>query len=310
MTDRPRRPLQVGLVGCGRWGRHVLRDLRALGARVPVVARSAASRTRAIEGGATSVVEDVGALAGVDGVVVATPTETHAAVVDDLLALGVPIFVEKPLTDDLAAAESILERAGDRVFVMHKWRYHPGVERLAALAQDRALGQVYGVSCVRVGWGNPHKGVDAIWMLAPHDLSIVLEILGVIPAPRAAVASATGSRPTDLVALLGEAPWATIEVSAAHPVRRREVRLVCEEGTAVLPDSYADRVLVHRGDPHVDLEPRAVEQLAISTELPLLRELRAFCEHLSGGPPPRSSAADGVAEVRALADLRRLAGLR
>jgi predicted dehydrogenase len=309
VTGPPPQPLRVALVGCGRWGRHVLRDLRTLGATVPVVARSAASRARAVEGGAAAVVEDVRALGEVDGVVVATPTETHAAVVDDLLGLGVPLFVEKPLTSDLAAAESILARAGERVFVMHKWRYHPGIEALATLARTQELGEVHGVTCVRVGWGNPHMGVDAIWMLAPHDLSIVLEVLGRIPEPRSAVAAATGGRPTDLVAVLGDSPWATIEVSAAHPVRRREVRLVCQDGTAVLPDSFAETLLIYRGDPHIDLEPRSVEQRAISTELPLLRELRAFCEHLRGGPPPRSSAADGVAEVRALDALRTLAGL-
>jgi hypothetical protein len=52
------------------------------------------------------------------------------------------------------------------------------------------------------------------------------------------------------------------------------------------------------------------ERRAISTELPLLRELRAFVEHLDGGPPPRSSAAEGVEIVRRIAELRSMAGAR
>ena len=53
----------------------------------------------------------------------------------------------------------------------------------------------------------------------------------------------------------------------------------------------------------------AETRLPVSTELPLLRELRAFVEHLRGGPPPRSSAAEGAAVVEAVARLRELAGL-
>ncbi len=67
----------VGLVGCGPWGRHVLRDLRTVGCGVHVAAHSDASIARATEGGAAAVVLDVGALKGVAGIAVATPS-THA----------------------------------------------------------------------------------------------------------------------------------------------------------------------------------------------------------------------------------------
>jgi len=75
-------------------------------------------------------------LGDVAGVVVATPTSTHAAVVAETLALGVPMFVEKPLTDDPESATTLAERAGNRLFVMDKWRYHPGIEALAAMARS------------------------------------------------------------------------------------------------------------------------------------------------------------------------------
>src|SRR5215204_4264575 len=115
--DRPR----VALVGCGRWGRHILRDLLSLGCEVPVLARSQASIERAREGGATKIVADVASLEGIDGVVVATPTATHAEVVEEALGLGVPMFVEKPLTADVEFARRLAAAAPDRLFVMDKW---------------------------------------------------------------------------------------------------------------------------------------------------------------------------------------------
>jgi predicted dehydrogenase len=291
--------LGVGLVGCGRWGRHILRDLVSLGCRVTVVARSDESMARASEGGAAAVVPDVARLDGVDGVVVATPTTTHAQVVAEALALGVPVFVEKPLTADAEEADRLAASAGDRLFVMDKWRYHPGVELLAKLARDGSLGAVRSLHTTRIGWGSVHDDIDSTWILAPHDLAIALEILGDLPPAETAVAD-DGE---ELVGVLGRRPSVRLEVSSRSPVRRREVRLVCERGAALLSDGYADHVLVRQDG--VD-EP---ERHELSGEMPLLSELRAFVEHLEGGPPPRSSAAEGALVVRRIEELRALAGV-
>jgi predicted dehydrogenase len=192
---------------------------------------------------------------------------------------------------------------------MHKWRYHPGIEALAGIAASRELGEIVGLRCTRIGWGNPHEDVDGIWLLAPHDISIGLEVLGHIPTPRCAVAERVGRTVTGAVALLGEDPWLAIEVSTAAGVQRREIRLIGSKGIATLADPYSDRIVVTRGQDHAGATRRDDER-PIATELPLFRELRAFLLHLQGGPPPRSSAAEGAAEVQAVADIRRLAGLQ
>jgi predicted dehydrogenase len=166
-NDRPR----VALVGCGRWGRHILRDLTALGCEVPVVARSEASVERGREGAAAEIVADVASLRKVEGVVVATPTSTHAEVVEEALELGVPVFVEKPLTADVDSARRLAAIAPDRLFVMDKWRYHPGVRELARIAQSGELGPPVGIHARRVGLGHKYSDVNAVWILAPHDLS-------------------------------------------------------------------------------------------------------------------------------------------
>jgi len=291
---------RVGLAGCGSWGRYILRDLLSLGCSVSVVARSPESMARAV--GADTIVGSVRELPEVDGIVIATPTTTHATVIEHALERGVPVFVEKPLTNDPAAADRLAASAGERLFVMDKWRYHPGVELLRDLARDGSLGAVRGLLSTRIGWGNPHDDVDAAWVLAPHDLSIALEILGELPGARAAVADLSGDDIQGLVGLLGERPWHRLEISVRSPERRREVQLVCEQGVALLADGYSEHVLVHRDGAD---EP---ERREIAAELPLLRELRAFVEHLHGGPPPRSSAAEGALVVQRIAELRGLAG--
>jgi predicted dehydrogenase len=293
-------PVRVGLVGCGRWGRHILRDLNSLGCEVPVVARSEASRERAEEGAAAEIVTDTSNLTEVDGIVVSTPTTTHAEVVGEALEHGVPVYVEKPLTADVESARRLAAAAPERLFVMDKWRYHPGVAELARIARSEELGPVVGIYARRVALGSPHRDVNTVWIHAPHDLSIALAVLGEVPKPRMAVAELVDGEVNGLTAILGESPWMALEVSALAPGHRRELRLVCEQGVAQLDGGYAEHVVVGRPG---QLNEDGVERRPIEGDLPLLAELRAFVEHLRGGPPPLSSAADGLLIVETIAEM-------
>jgi predicted dehydrogenase len=296
----------VGLIGCGRWGQYILRDLRTLGCDVAVVARSAESRTRASHGDATVIVDRAEALPRVDGIIVATPTNIHAATVRAVLDRGVPVFVEKPLCCSLREAETLTRAAPERLFVMDKWRYHSGIEMMRDIVRSQELGPVVGVRSIRVQWGNPHMGSDTIWLLAPHDLAIVLEILGSLPPPRSAVADATGAEGRTLLGQLGTQPWAVIEVSSTSASMRREIRVTCRDGVVVLSNAYSSHLSILRASNAEPIE----EHRAIAPDLPLFKELRAFVEFLDGGPPPRSGVDDAVAVVSAIEELRKLAGVQ
>jgi predicted dehydrogenase len=294
--------MRVGLVGCGSWGRHILRDLRSLGCDVPVVARSAASTERAVAGGATEIVAATGDLGGLDGVVIATPTSVHAETIREALGLGIPIFVEKPLCNDSEVARRLADEAEGRVFVMDKWRYHPGVLELARIAAEERLGAVRGLRTVRLGWGRAHDDVDAAWVLIPHDLSIALEVLGRVPPVVGAVGQRAENGFVSLQGLLAdERAWLSVDVSERSVRRERRIELHCDDGVATLGDGWDSEITIARADGGV--EP-VVERVETPGELPLLAELRAFVEHLRGGPPPRSSVVEGARIVQTIAQLR------
>lgn len=308
MTARRAGPVSVGLVGCGRWGRHILRDLLALEARVTVADPDPAARADA-DGFKVEAVGDLAALpAALDGVIVATPASTHAAVIEALLARGVPIFVEKPLTNQPATARRLAEAGRGRLFVMEKWRWHPGVTFLASLAREQSLGPVEALTCLRLQTDCPIEDVDPIWTLLPHDLSIANEILGGIPEAVAATAEFRGGRYSGLKGDLGRAaPLLHVEVSAAREAYHRLVLLTCLNGTAFWSSDADDVVFLHRRRDENRQLP--LERHAVVGEPPLLAELRSFLGHLAGGPPPKATADDGAATVEAVAALRRLAGI-
>lgn len=304
------RPPQVGLVGFGRWGRLIFRDLRALGADVHVCVPSAQSRESARAAGAVATYDDTTALPDLDGYVVATPTTRHAHVISALVGRGRPIFVEKPLTDDATAAAALVAEAGDQIFVMDKWRYHPGVRELSRMTRAGAFGQVLAIRTYRLGWGNPHRDVDAVWILLPHDLSIAIDLLGHLPTPRLAFAPPGPATGSDLVAVLQDdtGPQVTCEVSASQPVNRRSLVVVGDRGSGQLADSYDDSIVL-AGEVEGQPVTEHTRLRHVGTEMPLEAELRTFLAHLAGGPPPVSSAHDGLAVVRTIEELRRMAGL-
>jgi predicted dehydrogenase len=294
----------IGLVGCGRWGRKILRDLVALGCRVVVAEAQAAAREYALDAGAALAVPEQGGLPEVAGIVIATPTSSHTAVVECALQRGVPVFVEKPLTDSPASADRLVQLASQRLFVMDKWRYHRGVEALAAIARSGELGPVLGLRTARLQWGELHADMDTVWTLAPHDLSIALEVLGTIPALRGAVCEQLGGRMVGLTGVFGRTPWLAIEVSSRSLVYRREIALHCCDGVVVLAEDGTAQLRVARTGSAAAGLSSTPELRPYYDEPPLRRELEAFLAHLRGGPPPRSSAHDGARIVHAIAELR------
>ena len=302
--------LRIALVGCGTWGVLILRDLKLLGATVTVVARSAATRERAQANGADSVVDSIKALPDkIDGAIVATRSDSHGPVIVELASLRVPIFTEKPLASTVAAAQSAIAACPGRVFVMDKWRYHPGIERLRRMIAEGDLGTPLGISTVRLGWSMTHFELDPIWNLLPHDLSIVDHILGFVPAPVVGVADPLGPLGGGLHAFLGRAPdpLVSIHVSAFHPTNRRSVIVSGASGVATLAGSYEQQLLVRKGKPG----SRNAEEQTVPAPgpLPLLAELDCFLRYLRGGPRPFAPAEESLRIVETIVQLRELAGI-
>lgn len=288
------------LVGCGRWGRNILRDLAALGRPAIVVDVSAEALAAAAPlSHATRPRLDIDER--VAGVIVATPATDHAATIAQVARLNAPIFVEKPLACSIADAERAAALAGDRLFVMDKWRYHPGIEALAVLARSGELGAVRALRTWRLDWGHAQADVDPIWTLLPHDLAIVREILGVVPPAVAAFAERASGGASGITARLGADPACVLEISARRPERRRRIELVFDGAVVVLDAARDDRLEIR-----TDTGSRTIDA---GNEPPLKRELAAFLSHLDGGAPPKSSGRDGVEAVRRICELRRMAGL-
>lgn len=295
----------MGLVGCGRWGKLIARDLRELGCQVTAVARSAESVENARQAGA-GVVGTIEDLPAQDGYVIASPTRSHVEHIRELLKRERPIFCEKPIGMRAAELEELPALANDLVYSMDKWRYHEGVLWLARCAREQTLGRVQGLGLIRVNGVSRQSNVTALWHLMPHDLSIALEILGHIPEARASTVSRLGAFAYQANVTLGSDPWVTIAVGERNGAHYREARLICEHGEATLSGAYADAIIVRRHSPTAVGAP---ERVAIGNTMPLLAELERFVAFARGrGPAPKSGLAEATVMVRRIEELHAMAG--
>jgi predicted dehydrogenase len=185
------RPVSVGVVGMNYWGPNLARNFDRLeGSRLAWVCdrdEDVLDRHRAAYPGSrfTTRYEDLLEDADLDAVVIATPVPTHAALTRMALEAGKDAFVEKPLALTGADARSLAELADARgrvLMVDHLLVYHPAVQKLKDLVDEGALGQVFYLYGNRQNLGIVRADENALWSLGPHDISVMLHLVGERPS--------------------------------------------------------------------------------------------------------------------------------
>ncbi|MHA7131485.1 Gfo/Idh/MocA family protein [Algoriphagus namhaensis] len=297
----------LGLIGCGIWGRNILRDLIQLGQNVAVIDPSEANRQEALGLGAQATWAEKPADFTPSGWIISTPAITHFEVIQQVLPDGVPIFIEKPLTCDRSQAEALLDTGREDIFVMHNWRYHPGILMLADLVKSKELGDLKFYKSNRCNWTSPRSDVDSVWTLIPHDITIARAMLGYFPKPKAAVVEKYEGVERGMTALMGDDIPCVLEVSNRYADKRREVRLHFSEGVAVLKDEKVDYLEIYRGNDRSKPEELILEKREFSKVSPLLSELSAFIKFLEGGDQPISDLEEGVRVIQIIDELKKLA---
>jgi predicted dehydrogenase len=305
--------LRIGLIGCGAWGKYILRDLKLLGCEVWVVARSERSRNHASSFGADKIVTNATDLEGLAACVIATPTEIRYEYCAMLLNKfpTIPLFVEKPLTNNLDEAHALLALPNSQnIFVMDKWRYHAGVLKMASIVKEGVLGKIIGLQLTRVSWGLIHEDSNTVWHLLPHDIAIAYEILGVFPKPVHAQQDITNGQVRGMKAnLLAEKEniWVHIEVSDRSPIRKREIKLIGENGIAILGDSYQNAITIYdtnQTDKDVATTQKNIDFVA---NMPLYDELAAFVGYVKKElPPPKSNIQEAIQNVAIIEKLLKM----
>lgn len=183
--------INIAIAGCGQWGvNHVRTFANAPGCRVSWLVDSDPKRLAKAQelsrGAKTSpVLEQALRDDSVQACVIATNSESHHQLAKKALEAGRHALVEKPLALSVSEAEELCDIAAKKGLVLmvgHLLLYHPAVDYLKGLLDKGELGQILYLYSVRVNLGAIRRSENALWSLAPHDISVMLRLMGQSPA--------------------------------------------------------------------------------------------------------------------------------
>lgn len=269
---------RLGLIGRGKWGRNIERTLLSLPG-VSVVALGKAQPLRR----------------DLDGVLIATPSATHADLALPYIEAGIAVFIEKPMATSVTDAKRIEDaarRSRSAVFVGHIHLHNPAFVALRS-ALPR-LGAVRYVLCESAN-GSPRTNSSVLWDWLPHDLSRAYALFGSNPVSVQAW-SLTGLQSCQ--AAIARYRYGTASLVSTmtwlSPVRRQSMTVTGERGVIIFDDKAERKLVVHD-------EAGDTSYPSYDDELPLTQELRAFLEVVRHGSAGPSHIALGIAIAEAIA---------
>ncbi len=297
--------LRIAMMGVGRWGSHLLRNFL----QNPNVTVSAVidpwqpNLTRSQETFAAIAPTDTQWLTDwqtalntleLDAIVVATPAETHYAVIHAALSKGLHVLAEKPLT--LTVSESLelcelAQRNNVQLIVDHTYLFNPAITRGRRAIQD--LGNLRYGYATRTHLAPVRQDVDALWDLAIHDIAILNHWLG--DRPVRVMARGQGwlqnDKQTELSPTgLADTIWATLEYANGFCAdlhfswlncdKQRRMAIVGDRGTLIFDELAAEPLVIQYGElvrteQSFSPDRQSREVLSLVPQEPL----KALCEH-------------------------------
>jgi predicted dehydrogenase len=262
--------VRIGQIGFGYWGPNLLRNMQSVSrARVVAVADLDERRLAEVpqDGSPVGMTRDHRELfsrADIDAVVIATPAASHGELAYAALCAGKHVLVEKPLAttvEDAARLIALASRQGLILMVGHTFLYSAAVRCLKQYLEGGELGKVFYLYSQRVNLGRVCPDVNTLWNSAPHDVSILLYLMGQMPVEVVARGFAyLRDDVEDVVFMTLSFPrnvGAHIHVSWLDPHKVRRLTLIGSRKMAVYDDVSSDARIV--------LYDRGVDRVATAT---------------------------------------------
>ncbi len=285
----------IALIGHGYWGKNIARNLYQMGRLHSICETQTAEHPRiASLYSGIRLCSDPATLWGdneVTAVAISTPAANHAALSLEALNAGKDVFVEKPLALNYADGEKMVRLAShlNRILMVgHLLEYHPAVERLQSLIAAGELGALQYLYSNRLNLGKFRSEENILWSFAPHDIAVILRLVGAYPqevmATGAAYLQPNVADTTVTHLSFPGGVLAHIFVSWLHPYKEQKLVVVGARKMAVFDDRAEDGhklMLFDKGADWVDNRPIPRKGEGQSVPLEPVEPLRAELDHFT-----------------------------
>jgi len=318
--------LTVGVVGLGYWGPNFVRNFRALPeCQVAKVCDRDPNRLKhicsvypglAAESNFETLLQDP----QIDAVVIATPLRTHFTLAKAALLQGKHVLVEKPMAASTVECEELIQLArqkGLTLMVGHTFLYSAPVRRIKQIIDNNDIGELRYISARRLNLGLFQKDINVTWDLAPHDISIILYIMGERPISvncRGGAHVTKGIEDVTSLSLTFERERTAIIQSSWHDPRKVREMTIVGSKRMIVYDDIAPQEKIKVFDVRVERPPHYdsfaefhyayhygdIYSPYIKQDEPLRVECAHFQECVLQGRAPLTSGEAGLDVVRIL----------
>jgi UDP-2-acetamido-3-amino-2,3-dideoxy-glucuronate N-acetyltransferase len=304
----------IAILGAGYWGKNLVRNFHQLGVLKTIGdADSKIRKQMANDFPDVRIVakeDDIFDDKSIDAVVIATPAVTHYDLAARTLTAGKHVFVEKPLSliyEDGKKLVDLAHEKGKTIFVGHILHYHAAIVKLKEMVRAGKIGRIQYVYSRRLSLGKIRREENILWSFAPHDISLILNIVGESPHYVDAVGhNFLHAQIPDITMTNLKFPsgiGAHIFVSWLNPFKEQRLIIVGSQGMLVFDDTqpvdqklilYPHTINWKNGIPTPEKAEAEAIGLSDLWEEPLKAECRAFLEAITTGNKPLTSGEEGL----------------
>jgi predicted dehydrogenase len=313
--------IKIGLIGCGAWGKNLLRNFSNLPGCVllsccdenPKLIENLCPSYPKVE--FTQKSQEIIQSPNLDAVVIATPPASHFHLCKAAILADKDVFVEKPLVLDTKQGKELVDLAEKKkriLMVGHIMEYHAATLKLKEYIDKGELGRVYYLYSTRVNLGKVRDIENALWSFAPHDISMILFLLEKEPVSVTATGQCYLQRDKDIEDVVfmnmqfEDGTMAHVHVSWLDPHKERRLTVVGDKKMAVFDDARsAEKIWIY--DKGVDTKQDYStygEYLSLRfgdvliPQIPSTEPLKTECQHfvdcVQKRKRPRSDGRDGL----------------
>jgi predicted dehydrogenase len=306
----------IAVVGCGHWGKNLVRNFSALGALCSIsdpnseIADQYASQYNVKKSSFTEIINDP----NIKGVVLAVPAHLHASMAIEAMNKNKNVFVEKPLGMNEVEAEAMIATAKKnkiRLMVGHLLQYHPIFKTIKEYIGAGKIGEINYIYSNRLSFGKVRTEEDVIWSFAPHDISMILSLTGQEPEYVSANATSILQKNIADIATIHlnfkSGLQSHISVSWLHPYKEHKLVVVGQSAMLIFDDTkpwheklalYPFKVVSSKN--LINLQNSNVQYVKALEEEPLKNECQHFIDVVEKDIQPLTDGAEGLRVLKVL----------
>jgi len=317
--------ISVALIGYGYWGPNLARNFHQLHTcHLAAVCDQDLSRLAEVKrlyptSHTTTNYRELLSDPNIEATIIATPAQTHHALVRESLLSGKHVLVEKPLALSSAQAKELIEIAARQkkiLMVGHIFEYNPAVHKIKELMSGDQIGDLYYIYSTRVNLGRIQSDLNALWSIAPHDISILIFLLESMPLEVSARGASYLNKSVEDVVFVNlvfpKGIIAQVHGSWLDPSKVRRMTVVGSRKMIVYDDvddegkvKVYEKGVYRKGDDiygefQYKLHSGDIHIPKIDMTEPLRNECSHFIECIQQGKKPLTDGENGLRVVRVL----------